>query len=419
MFMGDDMKIIKLTELQFKNYSKIHSQRNYFQTIEYGNFITREKYKNIYLGLLDDEDNVVAATLLCYETIKNKYNIGYIPGGFLLDLNKKDLTKAFIEYFGEYLKANNFIYARVYPYFSIRVYDKKLNLLKDKEYKVDNLKENNVTFVNYKSEFSKYHAILKIEGSKIEDVFSSLSYKAKREIKKSSLMGIKIYQGTIEDIETFYDLIKDDEDRDIEYYKNLATDFSTNDNKFEVYFAKINTKTYLNNYLNLEKKEKEINYNLNNMLINNNSTKILQKKMASDSKLASYRKEIIKATNIHKEYPDGTILSTVAIIRNNREINFVNSGYNKDLKQIYSISSLKWEIIKKYYATGYKTFDIGEIPNSLNDKNSPYFGLFVNNSILSNRIIEYSKNYDIIANKYLYTLYASVNTFINSLKKSK
>ena len=63
MFMGDDMKIIKLTELQFKNYSKIHSQRNYFQTIEYGNFITREKYKNIYLGLLDDEDNVVAATL--------------------------------------------------------------------------------------------------------------------------------------------------------------------------------------------------------------------------------------------------------------------------------------------------------------------------------------------------------------------
>lgn len=419
MFMGDDMKIIKLTELQFKNYSKIHSQRNYFQTIEYGNFITREKYKNIYLGLLDDEDNVVAATLLCYETIKNKYNIGYIPGGFLLDLNKKDLTKAFIEYFGEYLKANNFIYARVYPYFAIRVYDKKLNLLKDKEYKVDNLKENNVTFVNYKSEFSKYHAILKIEGSKIEDVFSSLSYKAKREIKKSSLMGIKIYQGTIEDIETFYDLIKDDEDRDIEYYKNLATDFSTNDNKFEVYFAKINTKTYLNNYLNLEKKEKEINYNLNNMLINNNSTKILQKKMASDSKLASYRKEIIKATNIHKEYPDGTILSTVAIIRNNREINFVNSGYNKDLKQIYSISSLKWEIIKKYYATGYKTFDIGEIPNSLNDKNSPYFGLFVNNSILSNRIIEYSKNYDIIANKYLYTLYASVNTFINSLKKSK
>ena len=35
------MKIIELTETQFKNYSKLHSSRNYFQTIEF-------KYKSIH-----------------------------------------------------------------------------------------------------------------------------------------------------------------------------------------------------------------------------------------------------------------------------------------------------------------------------------------------------------------------------------
>ena len=29
------MKIIELNEVQFKNYSKLHSSRNYFQTCEY------------------------------------------------------------------------------------------------------------------------------------------------------------------------------------------------------------------------------------------------------------------------------------------------------------------------------------------------------------------------------------------------
>ena len=41
------MKIIELTETQFKNYSKLHSSRNYFQTIEYSNLKSSlEKFKS-------------------------------------------------------------------------------------------------------------------------------------------------------------------------------------------------------------------------------------------------------------------------------------------------------------------------------------------------------------------------------------
>ena len=31
------MKIIKLTETQYKNYSKLHSARNYMQSVEFAN----------------------------------------------------------------------------------------------------------------------------------------------------------------------------------------------------------------------------------------------------------------------------------------------------------------------------------------------------------------------------------------------
>ena len=32
------MKIIELTETQFKNYSKLHSARSYMQTVEYAHY---------------------------------------------------------------------------------------------------------------------------------------------------------------------------------------------------------------------------------------------------------------------------------------------------------------------------------------------------------------------------------------------
>ena len=51
------MKIIELTETQFKNYSKLHSSRNYFQTIEYANIMNN--YNRLFLGFINENDNTI------------------------------------------------------------------------------------------------------------------------------------------------------------------------------------------------------------------------------------------------------------------------------------------------------------------------------------------------------------------------
>ena len=55
------MKIIELTETQFKNYSKLHSSRNYFQTVEYAN--TKPNYNIIFLGFINESDNTLTTFL--------------------------------------------------------------------------------------------------------------------------------------------------------------------------------------------------------------------------------------------------------------------------------------------------------------------------------------------------------------------
>ena len=58
------MDIIKLTELQFKNYSNLHSKKNYKQSIEYATLEESKGYKKLYLALIDESNNVHAATMI-------------------------------------------------------------------------------------------------------------------------------------------------------------------------------------------------------------------------------------------------------------------------------------------------------------------------------------------------------------------
>ena len=64
------MKIIELTDIQFKNYAKIHSARNFMQTTEYAG--TMKNYSRLYLGFINENDNtLMGATLLLREKFLN------------------------------------------------------------------------------------------------------------------------------------------------------------------------------------------------------------------------------------------------------------------------------------------------------------------------------------------------------------
>ena len=63
------MKIINLTQNQYKNYSNIHSKKNIGQTIEYSNLKFNIPKRKIFLGLIDDNNNIHAATLILINNI--------------------------------------------------------------------------------------------------------------------------------------------------------------------------------------------------------------------------------------------------------------------------------------------------------------------------------------------------------------
>lgn len=407
------MKIIELTELQFSNYSKRHSQRNFFQTIEYAKTQQLYGFNIKYLALIDDNDNINAATLLLQQKTLNNYKIGYVPGGFLINYNNYDLLKDFTNCLKEYLQKNKYIYIRTNSLINIKKYNNKFELTKDNSKIINNLKDLGYSFINLEENFLKYKTI--ITNYDINSIYYNFKRNVKRNINDALKLGISIEQVNVKQINAFYNLVKKKNKKDLTYYKNMIENFNNENNKSELYFAILDGKKYINNYTHLLRVEEQKNDELNKLLLANNDSKTLNKKMASDKLITKYNAQLKEASKILNDYPNGLLLSGTIILRNNKEVCFLTSGYEENFRHIRSIELLKWEIIKKYNNLGYEIFNLGNLSNKINDTNDKYYGYNKSKLDFGGEIYEYSEVFDLVINKFMYKLLDTTKIF--NLKK--
>ena len=85
------MKFCELSDQEFEKFALNHEQSNFFQSLYMKELLIKENREVYLLGLKDDKDNVIAATLLAssnsfmgkktYEALK----------GFLIDYSNEEL----------------------------------------------------------------------------------------------------------------------------------------------------------------------------------------------------------------------------------------------------------------------------------------------------------------------------------------
>lgn len=392
------MKIIELTETQFKNYSTMHSSRNYFQTVEYAN--TRPSYQRLYLGFISEGNNTLMGAVLILENNVGKFKTGIVNGGFLIDYDNDNLFKDFITNLKNYLKSKKYVYVEVSNRTTYKIFDKQGKVLYYDTNIIKILDE--LSFVKT-NKFINREVVIETEKTPNE-TYKMFNSNTKRNINLALQRAISIYKDENNNIDTLLNLTKDSNAEEI---KTLLKNFNTKNNTAEIYFAKIDPEQWVNNYRFLLKEEEKNNDRLNSILQDpktKKSNSLITKKMQSDKLIIKYNQEIIKATNIYTKYPDGAIIGAVLIIKNNREVYFLYEGYNKDLQDFYSSHLIKWEIIKKYLTLGYKIINFGNIKN-MNKTNGDY--LFKMG--FGGKVYEYIGTYDLIVNKWLYRLIKLIN----------
>lgn len=396
------MKIIELTETQFKNYSKLHSSRNYFQTVEYAN--TKPNYNKIFLGFINESDNTLMGATLILEKDIFKFKVGYVPGGFLVDYDNDNLFRDFVNTLKVYLKEKKYVYLTTENKTTYKMFDKNREVIYFDTNILKLLDE--LSFVKVSK--SIYRKVVLETEKTPNETYKMFNSNTKRNINLALQRAITIYKDENNNVDILLNLIGNNNSDKI---KKLVENFNTPNNCCEIYFAKIDPEQYINNYRFLLKKEEEINDKLNDIMQDitiKKSDSFINRKMKSDLLITKYNNEILKATNIYTRYPEGAIIGAILILKNNREIYFMDEGYNKDLASFYSSHLIKWEIIKKYLTLGYKIFNFGDIKN-MDKKNGNY--LFKMG--FGGKVYECIGTYDLIINKWLY----HIIKLINNIKK--
>ena len=154
------MKIIRLNELQFKNYSNMHNMQNLCQTIEYSHIEENRTKEKEFLGLIDENNNVCAAVTIIVKNLIMNNKMATIYNMPLIDYNNYSLLNIFFEELKKYLKKEGYIYITINPMYYQRVFDKNNNLLVDNTSITDNMLRIGFKKMGYQNRFSKYDIII-------------------------------------------------------------------------------------------------------------------------------------------------------------------------------------------------------------------------------------------------------------------
>lgn len=416
------MFVRELTAEEFNSFTDKFEWSSIYQTSEYGSIMKNQNYSIMYVGLIDGID-IVAASLILIEKI-NMFKYAYAPKGFLIDYNNEYLVSEFTTKLKDFLgnkkiiaiKINPMIVRSSYDYITNTInmnpnFDRLLEFLKNLGY--FHLGFNNM-FESFKP---RYDAIIDL-SKPITTLFGNMNKNFKNKVMGADKKGVRIVKGSNDEIDYLYNQIKHKYPRDKKYFEDAFKYFSERD-LIDYYYAKLDTHAYLINIQKEYQKQSEICAKINNKLFKNigkNNNKIINNKIYEENKLNELKNELVHATNLLKDEPNGIVIATMLITKYKDEAYIFMDGYNKDFKNINAKHLMTWKLIEKYSNEKYKRFNLGGMTNPTinNDK---YKGLNEFKLSFNARCVEYMGDLELVTNNALYALFRNSKSIRYMLNK--
>ena len=268
---------------------------------------------------------------------------------------------------------------------------------------------NHMGFNNYFESFKpRFEAITDLTPN-IDELFMSCNKALRTKVRRAELNGISIHRGDDRNIKYLYEQLKKVYPRGLKYFQD-SYEFYSRNNLIDFYYAKIETKTFVAQSQKLYQEQEKLVNELSNTVIieaKNDSSKTLSMKLEADNLLASYKEQLLRATELLKIHPDGIITACALVIKNNDEAFLLIDSRDKDYSSFNSKHILLWKIMAKYASEGYKKFNLGGVSN-IKLKPNKFKGLNDFKCNFNPKIYEYLGDFELVAIKSLYLVYKTI-----------
>ena len=419
------MKIITIPKEKFDEFSLKHPLGSYYQSSNYGALMTKFDFMADYIGIIDN-NKLIGVSLILNHQIFMGFKYGYAPRGLLINYEDFEKIPVIFKKLKRFLFSKKYLILKFDPLVIKSVRDKKGTIIKENE----NINKTMLIlkkcglihcgFNNYmESEKPRWHAILGIRNIPPLELSKQIDKSIRTKIRKAIKYGIEIYKDNSANVEKIFEYIKNKGNYSIEYYNEFKKAFKDG---FEIYYARINTEVYVENSKILYEKEVDNNDLIVNIIQNEGSKgkdmrDILNKKIASDKILESYKKHLIKSTALLKKYPEYFTIGGAIVINHNDKIYLLIEGYDENYNNLCPSFLLKWRLIEKFAGKNIEMIDFNAIAGNFS-ADGKFSGLNEAKLGYNAKAIEYIGEFNLIVNKPMYSLYRNTKTKY-SVKKQK
>lgn len=333
---------INLSQEEYLKFYNDQPNASFMQSYAWGEVIEQtRKQIPIYVGLKNDNNEVVAAALLLKRVTPLKMCYYYSPRGFIIDFNDKELLKAFTNGIKQFLKKENAIYLKVDPEIIYHQINQDGSIKEDGTNNYDifnNIKDAGYTHLGFNRLFEhnqprfSFRRYLK-NYPDVASIDSSMSKTFMKTVRRSYKYDLEVVEGT--DPNVFYELARLTADKD--GFTTFTKDFyNTFFNKFhKLGLAKIfNIVVYPDKLLEKDRNEiTELQTKLENKQLSKKDTN------AAPDIIKRLEKNIEVFAPYEGKFPDGNVVCSLMCVYNkigmwtlyvgNNDLGFHTSAVNR------------------------------------------------------------------------------------------
>ena len=423
------LRLKNLEKEKFDKFVENHKTKSHFlQSLAWGEFAKAKKNLTPhYLGLVDDDDKIVGATLLLEKKLPLNMCYFYAPRGFVLDYNKKEIVREMTSKVRDFAKNKKAIFIKIDPdiiktsfnYLNEETpnpnFDDIFNTLKSCGFK-------HLGFTkNFETMQPRYTFRVNLEQS-LEDIESHFSKTTKQRIAKAKKIDTEVIIGDKSDLKEFYHLMTLTENRkdfisyNEDYYNTLYEVFNGNkSSKATLFLGKLIFDKTIDA---LEKNLKDI-YNQISILPIDNLSKSAKAKLAELTKQKENLTTDIKKYKDYKEvYGDEIVLSAHMIIEYGDKAWVLYAGNHNVLSETYVNYNTYYEHLKYCKEKGIKIYDqfgtIGDL-----SKDNPRLGLHEFKKKFGGDYVEFIGEFDLVTNKLMYFVFTKLVPIYRKLVRNR
>lgn len=368
------MKIINAEDKVFDQYVKNSNKPHFMQTSAWAKVNNKRGCKTHQLLFVDGNENIVGSCMLVEKKILN-YRSFYCPRGFICDYQNKEIVKDIVESLKKFVKDHNGLYLKMDPDIIIRKLDKDTNVKETFEENLELIpyfeslggKHRGFTKKFTETSCPRYTFRVNVDN---DDMLSTFHQTTRNLLKRNNPYGLKVYIGTSNDLDKFYEPMKETAIRKRMFLedKSFFDDFYNilhENGMSDLYIVTVNIKDLVRRY----------------ELLIDNATQELKSLEKSNKKgrindlkdqLNKYNKELSIIKQINSEE---ITLSSMITAKFEDKVWTVHGANSTNLPFLNANYEMYYQILKDSKQQGYKQVDFygseGEI-----DKKSDAFGIY-------------------------------------------